>query len=217
MRLSLYACCIGGAALVAARPSLQGASSNVVTYLERREPEHNNASDIPPNKNIPAFQTDVLVDGEKSAGKRDSSGLSLPSLKGDLVTRATSEEVSSLQVRQAEIAAVIVAGSVILVTAAAFGLALKALDGITDFSKARKTFTTTQTEEMWKRNPDYNKFPAAACYSLGYRLANPAGFSDLAQIDVSSALNSETYDCMFLEAPNQFFTNGDGGSLNVSV
>ncbi|KAK2029525.1 hypothetical protein LX32DRAFT_351807 [Colletotrichum zoysiae] len=100
---------------------------------------------------------------------------------------------------------------------AAFGLALKSLDGITDFKKARKTFTRTQTEEMWNRNPDYNKFPAAACYSLGYRLANPAGFSDLGQIEVSTALNSVTYDCMFVEGPNQFFTDSDGGSLNLGV
>ncbi|KAK2005298.1 hypothetical protein LZ32DRAFT_674846 [Colletotrichum eremochloae] len=180
MRLSLYACCIGGAALVAARPSSQGASSN-------------NASVIPPNKNIPAFQTEVLVDGAKPAGKRDSSEVSLSSLKGDLVTRATSEEVSNLQVRQAEILAVLVGGSAVLAMSVAFALALKSLDGITDFNQARKTFTTTQTEEMWNRNPDYSKFPAAACYSLGYRLANPAGFSDLGQIQVSTALNSVTY------------------------
>ncbi|KAK2005233.1 hypothetical protein LZ32DRAFT_546498 [Colletotrichum eremochloae] len=180
MRLSLYACYIGCAALVAARPPTQGATSN-------------NASDIPPNEKIPAFQTEVVVDGVKPAGKRDSSGASLPSLKGDLVTRETSEEVSGLQVRQAEILALLVGGSTALVMTVAFGLALQALDGITDFNKARKTFTTTQTEEMWKRNPDYNKFPAAACYSLGYRLANPAGFSDLGKIQVSTELNSVTY------------------------
>ncbi|KAK2051096.1 hypothetical protein LY76DRAFT_475947, partial [Colletotrichum caudatum] len=124
---------------------------------------------------------------------------------------------SSLQVRQAEVAALIVGGVLILAMAAAFQVALKSLDGITDFSKARKTFTTTQTEEMWKRNPDYNKFPAAACYSLGYRLANPAGFSDLGQIKVSTPFNSETYDCMFVQGPNQFFTDSDGGSLNLGV
>ncbi|KAK1957276.1 hypothetical protein LY78DRAFT_592685 [Colletotrichum sublineola] len=174
MRLSLYACYIGCAALVAACPPTQGATSN-------------NASDIPLNEKISAFQTEVVVDGAKPASKRDSSGASLPSLKGDLVTREISEEVS------VEILALLVGGSTVLVMAVAFGLALQALDGITDFNKARKTFTTTQTEEMWKRNPDYNKFPAAACYSLGYRLANPAGFSDSGKIQVSTELNSVTY------------------------
>jgi hypothetical protein len=27
---------------------------------------------------------------------------------------------------------------------------------------------------MWDRNPDYNRFPAVACYNKGYRLKAPA-------------------------------------------
>ncbi|KDN71460.1 hypothetical protein CSUB01_12041 [Colletotrichum sublineola] len=83
--------------------------------------------------------------------------------------------------------------------------------------EARKTFTQQQPELMWTRNPDYAKFPAAACYGLGYRLANETAFDGLIHANISGPGKEENYDCLYLEAPNQFFTNDDGGSLNLGV
>ncbi|KAK1981590.1 hypothetical protein LZ30DRAFT_719723 [Colletotrichum cereale] len=71
---------------------------------------------------------------------------------------------------------------------------------------------------MWKRNPDYAKFPAAACYGLGYRLANPTGLDGLIHVNVTGGVfQHENYDCMYITGPNQFFTDSDGGSLNLGV
>ncbi|KAK2027506.1 hypothetical protein LX32DRAFT_722115, partial [Colletotrichum zoysiae] len=79
----------------------------------------------------------------------------------------------------------------------------------------RKHFTSSQVEEMWKRNPDYNKYPATACYSKDYSLKNPNGVFQPANITLTAGKFTELYTCMFVEAPNQFYTWGDGGSLNV--
>ncbi|KAH7012935.1 hypothetical protein EDB80DRAFT_862910 [Ilyonectria destructans] len=48
-----------------------------------------------------------------------------------------------------------------------------------EFNEAREAFTKKTTQEMWDRNPDYEKFPAAACYNKGYRLADPAKVAGL--------------------------------------
>lgn len=42
--------------------------------------------------------------------------------------------------------------------------------------KAREAFTKKTTEEMWRRNPDRRKIPAAVCYNKGYSLRNGNGF-----------------------------------------
>ncbi|KAK2003006.1 hypothetical protein LX36DRAFT_567131, partial [Colletotrichum falcatum] len=83
----------------------------------------------------------------------------------------------------------------------------------------REAFTQQQPNLMWERNPDYNKFPAAACYGLGYRLANPNGFAGLVKVNITGPgdVQTQVYDCMYLEAPNQFFTDSDGGSINLGT
>ncbi|KAK2000728.1 hypothetical protein LX36DRAFT_571670 [Colletotrichum falcatum] len=174
--LRLCVCCISGATLVAALPS-SGPNPNLRDTA------------VPPNANVPPFESVVLVDGVQSPGSNAAS------TKRDLATRkASTNDVSGVQARQVEVLAVIgVTAAAVVFTAAAFTEAALAIKGIFDFNKARKKFTTTQTEEMWKRNPDYEKFPAAACYSLGYRLANPDGFTQLANITLSAGGDSVTY------------------------
>jgi hypothetical protein len=91
---------------------------------------------------------------------------------------------------------------------------------------------------MWARNPDYKKFPAVACYNKGYRLANPANVDAVASVKFElGLLNTEyvaslhyrhdtfpktlltlkSYDCMYIQGPNQFFTDSEGGFINVSL
>ncbi|KAK2006134.1 hypothetical protein LZ32DRAFT_670255 [Colletotrichum eremochloae] len=176
--LGLCVCGIIGATLVAALPSPQDATSN------------GRDAAIPPNANVPPFESAVLVDGVPSVGEESSS------TKREIATRGTStDEVSTLQDRQAAlISAVIgITGSLAIVTAGAFIIAWAAIKNSHEFDKARKKFTRTQTEEMWKRNPDYNQFPAAACYSLGYRLANPSGFTQLANISLAAGGREVVY------------------------
>lgn len=58
--------------------------------------------------------------------------------------------------------------------------------------QAREAFTKKTTEEMWARNPDYDKFPAAICYNKGYDLEDPKGMDGLlnAKMDLG-VLNTE--------------------------
>jgi hypothetical protein len=41
--------------------------------------------------------------------------------------------------------------------------------------QAREEFTKKTTAEMWARNPDRNKYPAAICYNKGYSVKNNSG------------------------------------------
>ncbi|KAK2050016.1 hypothetical protein LZ31DRAFT_257164 [Colletotrichum somersetense] len=214
---SLSLCiCISGATLVTALPSSEGATSNSVTSLDKRQAPHPNVVQIqadaqtssaplpPVNANVPPFQAVTILDGNLS----------------HTTTEISAKEESGLQERQAEIVfgIVLASATALLFTAAAFIAATKQIKHEHDFNKARKLLTSTQVEEMWKRNPDYNKYPATACYSKGYRLKNPNGFFELAYINVTAAGgHSAEYACMYIEAPNQFYTDGDGGSLNLGV
>ncbi|EFQ36437.1 uncharacterized protein GLRG_11582 [Colletotrichum graminicola M1.001] len=178
--LGLCIFCISGATLVTALPSSQGATTN--------------GRQDAPNAVIPPYESGVLVDGVEPATERDILGVSLSSPKGDLASKEKSgKENSGLQARQAEAVALIgVTGLAVLFTASAFVSAAAGFKGLVDFREARKKFTSTQVEEMWKRNPDYNKFPAAACYSLVNRLANPAVFDQLANITLSAGVTSRS-------------------------
>ncbi|KAK2030631.1 hypothetical protein LX32DRAFT_651435 [Colletotrichum zoysiae] len=96
-------------------------------------------------------------------------------------------------------------------------IAADAIGRSSSFKAAREAFTQQQPDLMWQHNPDYNKFPAAACYGLGYRLANPNGFAGLVTVNITGPGKVETYDCMYVEGPNQFLTDSDGGSLNLGI
>ena len=43
--------------------------------------------------------------------------------------------------------------------------------------QARETFTKKTTAEMWARNPDRSKYPAAICYNKSYRIKDPNGIT----------------------------------------
>ncbi|KAH6707211.1 hypothetical protein EV126DRAFT_488840 [Verticillium dahliae] len=82
--------------------------------------------------------------------------------------------------------------------------------------QAREAFTKKTTQEMWDRNPDYAKFPAAACYNKGYTLADPAKIDGLRSAKFELGLLNTDYDCMYIQGGNQFKTNSEGGYINLS-
>ncbi|KAK1991770.1 hypothetical protein LX36DRAFT_734445 [Colletotrichum falcatum] len=101
-------------------------------------------------------------------------------------------------------------------TGVAVNLVTDTLRAIVDWTKARETFTQQTTDAMWKKNPDPSKFPAAVCYNKGYRLENPDGVDGKASVTLRSNLLHTDYDCMYMTGPNQFYTDGDGGLINLS-
>ncbi|KDN62278.1 hypothetical protein CSUB01_09663 [Colletotrichum sublineola] len=126
---------------------------------------------------------------------------------------------SHLVERQAGVAGAITTignGAMSVATGAAVNLVTDTLRAIVDWTKARETFTKQTTDEMWKKNPDPAKFPAAICYNQGYRVADPNGVDGKASVTLRSNVLKTNYDCMYMTGANQFFTDGDGGLINLS-
>jgi hypothetical protein len=87
---------------------------------------------------------------------------------------------------------------------------------VSNFDDAREAFTQQTTAAMMAANPDPARFQAAACYNQGFSVADPAKIDGQTSVKFSLGLLNTDYECMFIEAPNQFFTEGDGGFINVS-
>ncbi|PNH31568.1 hypothetical protein BJF96_g5376 [Verticillium dahliae] len=117
----------------------------------------------------------------------------------------------------------------------AIEIGAETIKNLGEWNEAREAFTKKTTQEMWDRNPDYAKFPAAACYNKGYTLADPAKIDGLRSAKFElGLLNTEfvpqsvlkfcdpantriaSYDCMYIQGGNQFKTNSEGGYINLS-
>jgi hypothetical protein len=70
---------------------------------------------------------------------------------------------------------------------------------------------------MMAKNPDPARFQAAACYNQGFSVADPANIDGQNSVKFSLGLLNTDYECMYIAAPNQFFTEGDGGFINVRL
>ena len=94
---------------------------------------------------------------------------------------------------------------------------VKLIGDISNFDAAREAFTQQTTEAMMAKNPDPKKFQAAACYNKAFSVANPANIDGLNSVKFSLGLLNTDYECLYIAAPNQFFTESDGGFINVSL
>ncbi|KAL0065590.1 hypothetical protein AAF712_007368 [Marasmius tenuissimus] len=99
----------------------------------------------------------------------------------------------------------------------ALGEILAKLFPIGKWNEARETFTKATTAEMWARNPNRGKWVAAICYNKGWRVKNPAGISDVQSMELKLGALHTDYDCMYMGRGNQFYTDGDGGYINLSM
>ncbi|KAL1870235.1 hypothetical protein Daus18300_005300 [Diaporthe australafricana] len=183
----------------------------------------------PPNANIPASTT-VDLTGQKVfflainahfSDKIADNGITQGTDGKFTVAPAPEEQTSEgLQKRVAPIVAVagIAAfkGAVIL-TKIAVEIGADTIKNLGKWNEAREEFSKKTTAEMWARNPDYQKFPAAICYNKGYKLQNAASIDGLLSAKLSLGQLNTDYDCMYMTANNQFYTQGDGGFINQSV
>lgn len=115
----------------------------------------------------------------------------------------------------------IIAGSVASAAGEQLSLALagilKKLLPITEWDPAREAFTEEATLSLWNNNPDPAKWVAAVCYNQAWDVSNKAGISDVVSLKFSLGAFNTDYDCMYIGKGTQFFTQGDGGFINVSV
>jgi len=126
---------------------------------------------------------------------------------------------NSLSKREPVLATILVAAG----TAAVSAVVTKAVDAtakfigdVQNFDEAREAFTQQTTKEMMANNPDPARFQAAACYNQGFSVADPANIDGQNSVKFELGLLNTDYECMYIAAPNQFFTEGDGGFINVS-
>ncbi|KAH7357316.1 hypothetical protein BKA65DRAFT_580829 [Rhexocercosporidium sp. MPI-PUGE-AT-0058] len=130
------------------------------------------------------------------------------------------ENAVALTTRQASPYVVAIAGPAInlvgSLVAAAITAAVTTLVATLFWDIARESFTKGTVDRMWNGNPDRSKFGAAICYNKGYSLKRPAGIDGRRNAKLSHGLLSTDYDCMFMEYNNQFYTESDGGYINLA-
>jgi hypothetical protein len=124
------------------------------------------------------------------------------------------------QTREPVLAAILVAAGTAAVSAVvseAVTATAKLIGDISNFDSAREAFTKETTKAMMAKNPNPARFQAAACYNKAFSVANPANIDGQNSVKFSLGLLNTDYECMYIAAPNQFFTEGDGGFINVSL
>jgi hypothetical protein len=130
------------------------------------------------------------------------------------------DSAHSLDKREPVIASILLAAGTAAVSAVvteAVSATVKLIGDISNFDDAREAFTQQTTDAMMANNPDPSRFQAAACYNQGFSVADPANIDGQNSVKFSLGLLNTDYECMYIAAPNQFFTEGDGGFINVSL
>ncbi|KAH6696899.1 hypothetical protein F5X68DRAFT_257211 [Plectosphaerella plurivora] len=141
-------------------------------------------------------------------------------VNGALVAQPAPETPDSqgLQKRGAILVVGAIAGTAALANVAKIAIEIGGdfIKDLGNWNEAREAFTKKTVEEMWRRNPDRRKFPATVCYNKGYRLRNGNGFDGRVSVKFELGLLSTDYDCMYIMGNNQFFTDSDGGFINLA-
>ncbi|KAI9150876.1 hypothetical protein HJFPF1_10653 [Paramyrothecium foliicola] len=127
-------------------------------------------------------------------------------------------EVRSLEKRGATVVVLGIAGTAaaVIVVKMAVEIGAETIQNLGKWNQAREEFTKKTTAEMWARNPDRNKYPAAVCYNKGYSIQHPNNIDGKADVDFKLGLLHTDYDCMYLGGNNAFWTHAEGGYINLS-
>ncbi|OSS44777.1 hypothetical protein B5807_10516 [Epicoccum nigrum] len=150
------------------------------------------------------------------------NGAVVPAKSGltTVTLEARDGSANSLAKREPVIASILVAAGTAAVSAVvteAVNATVKLIGDISNFDAAREAFTQQTTEAMMAKNPDPAKFQAAACYNKAFSVADPTKIDGQNSVKFSLGLLNTDYECMYIAAPNQFFTESDGGFINVSL
>ncbi|KAF4986397.1 hypothetical protein FGRMN_10852 [Fusarium graminum] len=124
-----------------------------------------------------------------------------------------------LRKREPVTAAILTAAGTAAATAIvneAVNAAVSFIGDISNFDAGREAFTVQTTDAMMANNPDPGRFQAAACYEKAFSVADPANIDGQSSVEFRLGLLNTDYECMYIAAPNQFFTEGDGGLINAS-
>ena len=150
------------------------------------------------------------------------NGAAVPANSGltTVTLEARNDSAHGLTKREPVIASILLAAGTTAVSAVvteAVKATVKLIGDISNFDAARDAFTQQTTEAMMAKNPDPKKFQAAACYNKAFSVANPANIDGQNSVKFSLGLLNTDYECLYIAAPNQFFTESDGGFINVRL
>jgi hypothetical protein len=148
-----------------------------------------------------------------SAAVPANSGLTTVTLE------ARDVSAHSITKREPVFAAILLAAGTAAVSAVvteAVSAAVAFIGDVASFDNAREAFTQQTTDTMMAKNPNPTRFQAAACYNKAFTVADPANIDGQTSVKFSLGLLNTDYECMYIAAPNQFFTESDGGFINVS-
>ena len=161
---------------------------------------------------MPSFTTIVAA----LAGSAIVNAAAVPTEQHLTTTTLHTRELAK---REPVTAAILTAAGTAAVTAIvneAVKAAVGFIGDISNFDAGREAFTVQTTEAMMANNPDPERFQAAACYNKGFSVADPANIDGQSSVEFRLGILNTDYECMYIAAPNQFFTEGDGGLINVS-
>ncbi|GKU06651.1 hypothetical protein FLAG1_09565 [Fusarium langsethiae] len=168
---------------------------------------------------MPSFTTFVAAIAGCSAmvnAAPTESGLKTTTLHRREVAKSSDHLLSK---REPVTAAILTAAGTAAVTALvneAVQAAVGFIGDISNFDAGREAFTVQTTQAMMANNPDPARFQAAACYNQGFSVADPANIDGQSSVEFRLGILNTDYECMYIAAPNQFFTEGDGGLINLS-
>ncbi|RYP08443.1 hypothetical protein DL764_001899 [Monosporascus ibericus] len=160
-----------------------------------------------PNANIPKSVT-VNLTGQKKGDKFIEGLEPTGNVARDLNERVVGATVTVL--------AIVATPAIAKIAQIAIQIGADTIKNLGKWNEAREKFTQATTNAMWDRNPDYNRFPAVACYNKGYSLKDPNNIDGLVSAKFELGLLSTDFDCMYVGAPNQFYTHSEGGYINLS-
>lgn len=150
------------------------------------------------------------------------NGAAVPAKSGftTVTLEARDDSTHSIAKREPVLATILAAAGTAAISAVvteAVSATAKLIGDISNFDDAREAFTQQTTDAMMASNPDPARFQAAACYNKAFSVADPANIDGQNSVKFSLGLLNTDYECMYIAAPNQFFTEGDGGFINVSL
>ncbi|KAH7071809.1 hypothetical protein BKA63DRAFT_58336 [Paraphoma chrysanthemicola] len=102
-----------------------------------------------------------------------------------------------------------------IITKIAVEIGAQTIKNLSSWNSARETFTKKGVDEMWARNKDYSKYPAAICYNKAYHFQN-GKWDGRVSTKMELGQLSTDYDCMYMEGGNQFYTHSDGGYVDLA-
>lgn len=137
---------------------------------------------------------------------------------GDSHAQEKRDGAADIQKREVLTTIVATVGTAVLtdLTTRAVGAATALVKDIGNWDQARQDFTRATAKAMMDNNPDPTKYVAAACYNKDYSVSNPENTDGKTSVSFKLGALNTNYDCLYMSAPNTFYTHGDGGYQNVS-